>query len=84
MRFGSMNKPLFDNEEFEMSLIRSPSTSRRLTLEDAIEIWRRRWLGEAQHVLAAAFGVNQGRIAEVLSGTKFPEAEAIALNGRRA
>jgi len=62
--------------------MRSETISRRLTLEDAIEIWRRRWLGEAQHVLAAAFGVNQGRIADVLSGRRFPEAKEIALEGR--
>ncbi len=64
--------------------VRSLPMSRRLTLEDAIEIWRRRWLGESQHALAAAFGVNQGRIAEVLAGKKFPEAKALALQGRVA
>jgi hypothetical protein len=58
--------------------------SRRLTLEDAIEIHRRRWLGEAQHSLAAAFSVNQGRISEVLSGKLFPDAKHLALGGKAA
>jgi hypothetical protein len=57
---------------------RSQPVSRRLSSEDAVEIWRRRLQGEAQHVLAADFGVNPGRIAEVLTGKRFPEARGIA------
>ncbi len=64
--------------------MRSKSVSPRLTLEDAVEIWRRRWLGEAQHDIAAAFHVNPGRVSEVLSGKLFPEARDIALKGRAA
>jgi hypothetical protein len=61
----------------EMEMTRSPAVSRRLTLPDAIEIWRRRLNGEAQHVLAAEYKVNPGRIAEVLSGVRFPEAKSL-------
>jgi hypothetical protein len=57
---------------------RAQAVSRRLTIDDAVQIWRRRAQGEAQHVLAAAYGVNPGRIAEVLSGKRHPEARAIA------
>jgi hypothetical protein len=64
--------------------MRSEPCSRKLTLENAVEIWRRRWLGESQHSLAAAFSVNPARIAEVLSGRKFPESKALALQGRIA
>lgn len=64
--------------------MRSKRVSRKLTLGDAIEIHRRRWLGEAQHILAAAFGVNPGRISEVLNGTLYPEAKDLALKGRAA
>lgn len=64
--------------------MRAKRISPPLTLEDAIEIWRRHWLGEAQHVIAAAFRVNQGRISEVLSGKRFPEAQGLALKGRVA
>jgi len=63
-------------------MMRSAPVSHRLTLEDAVEIWRRRWLGEAQHSIAAGFSVNPGRIAEVLLGKQFPEAKSIALKGR--
>ena len=38
----------------------------RLTFKDAIEVWLRYWRGEFQHQIAALFGVNQGRINEVL------------------
>ena len=60
--------------------MRSPRISSPLTLEQAIEIWQRRNLGVAQHVLAAAFAVNQGRISEVLTGKRFPEARSLALD----
>lgn len=59
--------------------MRSANISSRLTEADAVEIWRRRLRGEAQHVLAAEYKVNPGRIAEVLSGRRFPDARAIAL-----
>jgi hypothetical protein len=57
---------------------RSRPVSRKLTPEDAVEIWRRRLQGEAQHILAADFGVNPGRIAEVLSGKLHPDAKGLA------
>ena len=60
--------------------MRSANVSRQLTLDDAVRIWRRRRAGEAQHVLAADFGVNPGRIADVLAGRRFPEARAISLD----
>jgi hypothetical protein len=50
----------------------------RLTLDDAVEIWRRRSSGEAQHKIAAAFEVNQGRISEILAGKRFPAAKRLA------
>ena len=59
--------------------MRAKTISPQLTLEDAIEIHRRRWLGQAQHVIAAAFRVNPGRISEVLTGKRFPQAKAMAL-----
>lgn len=61
---------------------RSPPASPRLTLNDAVEIHRRRWLGEAQHDIAAAFHVNPGRVSEILNGKRFPEARDIAMKGR--
>jgi hypothetical protein len=58
---------------------RSAPTSPSLTRADAIEIWKRRRLGEAIHSIAAGFRVNPGRVAEVLKGKRFPEAEALSL-----
>jgi hypothetical protein len=37
-----------------------------LTFVDAIDIWLRRWSGEYQHNIAAAYGVNPGRVNDVL------------------
>jgi transcriptional regulator with XRE-family HTH domain len=63
--------------------MRANVVSRRLTLNDAIEIWRRRSSGEAQHKIAAAFEVNQGRISEILAGKRFPAAKRLAQNAHR-
>lgn len=60
--------------------MRAQITSRHLTLSDAIEIWRRRSAGEAQHKIAATYDVNQGRISEILSGRRFPAAKRLAQN----
>lgn len=56
----------------------------RLTLDDAVDIWLRHWEGEYQHHIAASFGVNPGRINEVLKGHRFPQSQAIASGKRRA
>jgi hypothetical protein len=63
--------------------VRAKPISHHLALSDAVEIWRRRAMGEAQQVLAAAYRVNPGRIAEVLSGERFPEARVIAERGSK-
>ena len=38
----------------------------RLTFEDAVNIWLRHWNGEFQHNIAASYGVNPGRVSDVL------------------
>lgn len=60
------------------AIMRAAKTSPALTCGDAVEIWRRRAQGEAQHAIAADLGVNQGRVSEVLSGKRFPEAKRLA------
>lgn len=60
-----------------MELSREPS--RRLTFEDAVEIWRRVLAGEYQHRIAAALDVNPGRVNEVIKGHKFPGSREMAL-----
>jgi hypothetical protein len=40
--------------------------SYQLTFDDAVNIWLRHWRGEFQHKIAADYGVNQGRINDVL------------------
>ena len=63
--------------------MRANVVSRHLTLNDAVEIWHRRSSGEAQHKIAAAFEVNQGRISEILAGKRFPAAQRLAQNAHR-
>lgn len=56
----------------------------RLTPDDAVDIWLRHWQGEYQHHIAASYGINPGRVNEVLKGHRFPEAQALAASKRRA
>lgn len=58
--------------------MRAGRTSPSLTLDHALAIWRMRGQGLAQHEIAAALKLNQGRVSEVLASKRFPEAEALA------
>jgi len=53
-------------------------TPPRLTFADATAVWLMRWAGTYQHDIAAHFGVNQGRISEILNGKRCPGSEAAA------
>ena len=58
--------------------LRRPSPP--LTFDDAVEVWKRHFLGEAQHHIAQAFGVNQGRISEVLKERRRVGSRLVALS----
>ena len=58
--------------------MRAARSSPTLTLQHAIAIWRMRFRGYCQHDIAAELRLNQGRVSEVLTGKRFPEAEALA------
>ena len=53
--------------------------SRKLTEEDAIQIWILLLQGMHQHKIAALYGVNQGRISEIKTGKRFPGAKMKAM-----
>ncbi len=55
----------------------------RLTFEDAVDVWTRHWNGEYQHQIAACYGVNQGRVNEILKGRLHAGSEAIAREQRK-
>ncbi|KAB2863970.1 MAG: hypothetical protein F9K43_18425 [Bauldia sp.] len=61
--------------------LRRPSP--RLTFDDAVEVWKRHWLGEAQHHIAQGFNCNPGRINEVLKEKRHVGSRQAAL-GRSA
>jgi hypothetical protein len=54
----------------------------RLTFEDAVDVWLRSWAGALQHEIAALYGVNQGRINEVLKGARHPGSMDVAADLR--
>ncbi|MEQ1616905.1 MAG: hypothetical protein ABL883_01000 [Terricaulis sp.] len=60
---------------------RAAPVSAKLCEADAVEIVRRYRAGEAQHVVAAAFRVNPGRVSEIIKGKLFPRAREIARRG---
>lgn len=66
-----------------MNVVMPPSERRRsrlsLTFEDAVEVWKRRFLGEQQHDIAGAFGVTQGRINEILKERRHGGSRLVAL-----
>ena len=65
-------------------LINLRRSSPRLTFDDAVEVWKRRLLGESQHHIAQAFGVNQARVNEILKGRRHPGSREAALGLRNA
>ena len=52
----------------------------RLAQEDAIMIWLRYWHGEFQHNIAASYGVNPGRVNEVLKERLHRGSKTVAAN----
>ena len=56
----------------------------RLTFEDAVSVWKRHLGGEYQHHIAASFGVNPGRVNDVLKGRKHAGSERLAREQRSA
>lgn len=56
----------------------------RLTADDAVNVWLRHFAGEYQHHIAAHYGVNPGRVNDVLKGRTHPESERTALAQRGA
>lgn len=54
--------------------LRAAASGRRLNKADAELVKGMANRGDRHHDIAAWFGVNQGRIAEVLAGDKFPNA----------
>lgn len=57
--------------------------SRKLTFDDAVEVWLRHWRGEFQNRIAAHFDVNSGRVNEVLQETKHQGSRAVAASKRK-
>lgn len=49
------------------------ASTKKLTPKDVLDIKRRLKHGEYQHHIAAAYGLNQGRISEIKNGHRFAE-----------
>ena len=62
----------------------SEKTPYQITESDAVSIWKRHWSGEYQHHIAASFGVNPGRVNDVIKGRKHAGSEELAMRERAA
>jgi hypothetical protein len=56
--------------------LRRPSPT--LKFDDAVEVWKRYFLGERQHHIAQMFGVNQGRVSEILKERRHVGSRSVA------
>ncbi|MCV6596526.1 MAG: hypothetical protein OIF40_05505 [Mangrovicoccus sp.] len=59
-----MNQQEYLNQ-FELNQIKITRT--RLTFDEAVAVWHMHWDENFNSLIAAKFGVNQGRIAEILN-----------------
>ena len=62
-------------------MIRADPSGRRLSKEDAAQVLGMIQRGDRKHDIAAWFGVNQGRIADVQKGTLYPRTKPVPQNG---
>lgn len=56
-------------EKFISAFSLNEITARRssLSFPEAVAVWLMKWAGDHNHIIAAKLGINQGRIAEVLT-----------------
>jgi hypothetical protein len=62
----------------------SKSKPYRLTFDDAVDVWLRHWQGDYQHHIAASYGVNPGRVNDVLKERVHFGSQSIAAGKRVA
>ncbi|MCW8914590.1 MAG: hypothetical protein OQK24_01910 [Magnetovibrio sp.] len=57
----------------------SRKPGRKITFDDAVQIWLKLFDGAFSHTIAAEFETNQGRISEVRTGKRQPGSREAAL-----
>ncbi len=72
-----MNSTIF-TKSFSLNEISARRKS--LTFDEAVAVWLMKWAGDDNHIIAAKLGINQGRIAEVLTEKKHEGSKAHAFN----
>jgi hypothetical protein len=55
-----------------------------LTFTEAVDVWLRYWSGQYQHAIAADYGVNPGRVNEVLKERTHVGSKQVAASKRSA
>ncbi|MBY5931377.1 hypothetical protein KUV51_00075 [Tateyamaria omphalii] len=65
---------------FDLNQITTKRAS--LTFEEAIAVWLMRWNGDTIQIIAARFGTNQGRVADVLTEKEHAGSKAAAFSLR--
>lgn len=54
------------------------------TFDEAVDVWLRHWSGQFQHDIAADYGVNPGRVNEVLKERTHIGSKQVAASKRSA
>jgi hypothetical protein len=56
----------------------------KLTFDEAVDVWLRYWSGQFQHDIAADYGINPGRVNEVLKERVHIGSKQVAASKRSA
>jgi hypothetical protein len=56
----------------------------KFTFEEAVDVWLRRWCGQLQHEIAAAYVINSGRVSDVLNEVTHVGSKEVAASRRSA
>jgi hypothetical protein len=56
----------------------------KLTFDEAVDVWLRRWSGQVQSDIAADYRINAGRVNEVLTEKKHIGSRQVAASKRSA
>lgn len=56
----------------------------QFTFDEAVDVWLRYWSGQYQHHIAQDYGVNPGRVSEVLKEKRHIGSKQVAASKRSA
>ena len=90
-RFHSWSQPgarapkLKENQSMDTPITQDNTPRKtKFTFEEAVDVWLRRWSGQLQHEIAAAYIINSGRVSDVLNEVTHVGSKEVAASRRSA